>query len=264
MIRVEVRKQVWRLRTYIALGLMAGIPVLMTLAVEFGRHPRNDRDFFALASHSGLNVPLAALTAASSFLLVVVVSLFAGGSVAEESGWGSLRYLLLRPISRSHVLSSKLAVAALLALAAAVTIMVSGLIAGTIAFGWHPVDTPDGVAFSQGSALSKLALSTVYVAWCMAGVIALAFMISTMTDTSMGAVIGAVGLSIISQILDAISSLGSLRTLLITHYWHSWEGLFANPVTSSDMVKGVLLQVPYVLAFLALAWWWFHRRDIVS
>src|SRR5437870_504622 len=200
--RVDELTQDCRHRTYIALFLMVEIPVLMTLAVEFGRHPRNDRDFFALASHSGLNVPLAALTAASSFLLVVVVSLFAGGSVAEESGWGSLRYLLLRPISRSHVLSSKLAVAALLALAAAVTIMVSGLIAGTIAFGWHPVDTPDGVAFSQGSALSKLALSTVYVAWCMAGVIALAFMISTMTDTSMGAVIGAVGLSIISQILD--------------------------------------------------------------
>ena len=88
-------------------------------------------------------------------------------------------------------------------------------------------------------------------------------MISTMTDASLGAVISALGVSIVSQILDAISSLGSVRTLLITHYWHAWEGLFANPVTSSDMIKGVIVQLPYAAIFLVLAWWWFHRRDIL-
>ena len=264
MIQAELRKQTFRMRTYIALGLMAGIPILMTLAIEFGRRPRDERNFFALASHSGINVPLAALTAASTFLLVVVVALFAGGSIAEESGWGSLRYLLVRPISRSRLLASKLVVSCLLAFAATVLIALSGLIAGTIFFGWHPVLTPDGTVFSQGAALGKLAIATVYVAWCMSGVVALAFMISTMTDTSMGAVIGAVGLSVISTILDAISSLGSVRDVLITRYWHAWEGLFANPSKSSDMFNGFLLQLPYVVVFLALAWWWFHRRDVLS
>ncbi len=264
MIRVEMRKQTLRTRTYIALGLMAGIPVLMTLAIEFGNRPRNDKDFFALASHSGINMPLAALTAATSFLLVIVSAMFAGSAIAEEAGWGSLRYLLVRPVSRSRVLGSKLAIASLMAVIATVLVPLSGLIAGTIAFGWHPVVTPDGGVFSQGSAISKLALSTVYVAWSMSGIVALAFMISAVSDSSMGAVAGAVGLSIVSQILDAISSLGSLRTLFITHYWHAWEGLFANPVTSSDMLKGALAQIPYVVVFLAVAWWWFHRRDILS
>jgi ABC-2 type transport system permease protein len=118
--------------------------------------------------------------------------------------------------------------------------------------------------FSQGAAIGKLAIATVYVAWCMSGVVALSFMISTITDTSLGAVAGAVGLTIISTILDAISSLGSVRGWLITHYWHAWEGMFANPSTTSDMVNGLLLQLPYVVVFLAFAWWWFHRRDILS
>jgi ABC-2 type transport system permease protein len=264
MIRVELRKQTFRLRTYIALGLMAGLPVLLTLIIRFGHRRDHDQDFFALASHSGINMPLAALTAASSFLLVVIVSLFAGGAISEESNWGSLRYLLLRPVSRNRVLTSKLVVAAIMAVVATALISVSGLIAGTVTFGWHPVFTPSGAVFSQTSAVSKLALSTAYVAWCMAGVIALAFMISTMTNAPMGSVAGAVGLAIISQILDAISSLGSLRTLLITHYWHAWEGLFARPVTSSDMVRGLFLQVPYVVVFLAIAWFWFNRRDILT
>ncbi|TMB99389.1 MAG: ABC transporter permease [Chloroflexi bacterium] len=263
MIRVELRKQTFRVRTYILLGLVICIPVLMTVAVELGRRPRNENNFFALASHSGLNVPLAALTASTSFLLVIVVSLFAGGAVADEAGWGSLRYLLLRPVSRGRLLFDKLIVVVVMAILATLFIAVSGLIAGTIAFGWHAVATPDGIEFGQGSALGKLALSTLYVAWCMSGIAALAFMISTMTDASLGAVISALGVSIVSQILDAISSLGSVRTLLITHYWHAWEGLFANPVTSSDMIKGVIVQLPYAAIFLVLAWWWFHRRDIL-
>ena len=30
------------------------------------------------------------------------------------------------------------------------------------------------------------------------------------------------------------------------------------------IVRGVLLQLPYIAVFLILAWWWFHRKDIVS
>jgi hypothetical protein len=30
------------------------------------------------------------------------------------------------------------------------------------------------------------------------------------------------------------------------------------------MVNGLLLQLPYVVVFLAFAWWWFRRRDILS
>ena len=266
MIRVDLTKQVFRLRTYIALGLMVAVPIIMTLAVGLGGRPgrQGEANFIRLATHSGLNMPLAALSLMSSFLLVVVVALFAGGAVAEESGWGSLRYLLVRPVSRSRLLAAKLLVAAIFAFIATVLVSVSGLIAGIIAFGWHPVITPSLAVLSQGEAVSRLALATVYVAWCMSGVLALAFMLSTMTDAPLGAVAGGVGLSIVSEILNAIPSLQSVRNWLPTHYWHAWEGLFANPTTTSDMVNGVLLQVPYVVVFLILAWWWFHRRDILS
>jgi len=266
LIRVELTKQTYRLRTYIALALMIAIPILITLALEFGGRPRNrgEQNFFTLATHSGLNVPLAALSVMSNFLLVIVVALFAGGAVAEEAGWGSLRYLLMRPVARGRLLAAKLAVAALFTILATITISVAGLIAGVIAFGWHPVVTPSLALFSQQEAVAKLIASTIYVAWSMSCVLAFAFMLSTMMDAPLGAVAGGVGLAIVSDILNAIPALKSLRNFMPTHYWHAWENLFANPASHSDMIRGALLQLPYIALFLLLAWWWFHRRDIVS
>ena len=266
MIRVELVKQLFRLRTYIALGILAFIPVLITLAVEFGDRPNDpeERSFFAVATASGLNVPLAALTATSSFLLVVVVAIFAGAAVSEEANWGSLRYLLVRPVSRSRLLFTKLIITCVLALIATFVITITGIIAGVIFFGLHPILTPNFQVFPESEAIWKITLATLYVAWCMTGVIALAFMISTMTDTTLGAVGGAVGVVVVSHIINAIRTVGDLRHLLITHYWDAWEQLFGRRDATEDLIQGFLLQLPYIFVFLALSWWWFHRRDILS
>lgn len=261
---VELRKQVFRLRTYLAIGAMIVIPIVIACSVEFGRRPRHPDNFFALASHSGLTVPLAALIGVGSFLLVIVVTLFAGGALSEEANWGSLRYLLVRPVSRSRLLAAKLIVVCILSFVATIVIPISGLAAGVFFFGWHPVLSPDFTTFTQEEALSRLALATVYTAWCMTGVIALSFMISTMTDTTLGAVAGSLGLVIISGIMNTIDSLGDMRSFLITHYWDAWEQLFRYPTNTLDMQRGFLLQIPYVIVFIALAWWWFHRRDILT
>ena len=264
MIRVEMVKQFVRLRTLLTLGVMVAMPTLMTLVLELRRpeHER-DNDLFALATHSGLNMPLAALSLMTNFLLPAALALYAGSTIAEEASWGSLRYLLLRPVSRSKVLASKLAVVAILSLTAAVLISAAGLIEGVIAFGWKPVLTPSFTSIAPGTAFARLVIATLYVAWSMSGIVALGFMLSTMTDATMGAVAGAVGAAIFSEILVAISPLGSIRTILPTYHWHAWEGLFASPVHTAAMFNGVLLQVPYVLVFLCAGWWWFHRKDIL-
>jgi ABC-2 type transport system permease protein len=269
MTRVELRKQLFRMRTYVSLAVMIAIPTLMTVAFKLGGGPRDrgEQGFFALAKSSGLNMPLAALAVMSSFLLPVVVVNFAAGAVAEEANWGSLRYLLLRPVSRSRLLAAKLTITMFLTFVAVVLIVIAATTEGIIAFGWHPVITPSNghlISLTPGTALVRLAISTVYVLWSLSGVVALGFLLSTLTDAALGALMGGMGLAIVSTILDAIPPLGSLRSVLPTHYWHAWEGLFASPVNTDHMIRGVLLQVPYVAIFLALAWWWFHRKDIVS
>jgi ABC-2 type transport system permease protein len=257
---------------------MIAIPVITTVAFKLSGGPKEQNgqiDLFNLGTRSGLNMPITSLLTMSGFLLPVVVSLFAGSAIAEEASWGSLRYLLVRPVSRGRLLTSKLGVVAVLGLVATLLITITGLVGGVIAFGWHPVvipsftstsaTTPVSLAtLSQGEAFARLVASTFYVAWCMTGIIAFAFMLSTVTDAALGAVSGGVGLTVVSEILDAIPPLRTSRNFLITHYWQAWTDLFRHPTVTGGMVRGTLLQIPYVIAFLLVAWWWFHRKDIVS
>lgn len=264
---VELSKQLRRLRTKIGLGSMVALPALLAFVFWLGRGqpspPGSAEDVFALATASGLNFAVAALDAMGQFFLVVVVTLFWGEPVAGEANWGTLRYLLVRPVSRSRLLAEKLGVATLLGAVAVVLVPIAALAAGTIAFGWGRLQIPFG-SLPAGPALAKLAIGTGYEILSLAAIASLAFMLSTMTSAPAGPVAIAVGAAIVSQILDAIPSLGSVAKWLPTHYWGAWTGLLARPPVSSGMVHGVIAQVPYVLVFCVVAWLWFQRKDILS
>ncbi len=213
-------------------------------------------------------MPAAALLFMSRFLLVVVVAIFVGDAVAGEATWGSLRYTLVRPVGRARLLAVKLAMALVFVVIATLLIVVTGLIAGGIAFGWHRIDIELGDFFSlhksSAQLLTDLGLASVYVAWGMTSVVAVALMVSTMTDSSNGAIGAGIGLFMTSEILNAIPQLGAIRQGLPTHYLDDWRGLIVRDDTASGLLHGALIQLPYVAVFLAIVFWWFKRKDVLS
>lgn len=266
--RVELVRQAKRRRTLAAFLAVVLVPVVIVvaLAVNGGptRNPQEAPELIDVASSGGLNVALFTLAAMSQFLLVVVVALFGGDTISAEASWGSLRYLLTRPVTRGRLLRTKLAVAGVYALAATLLVPLVSLAAGTVAFGWKGVVTPFGAGLPAGEGVAKLAVATGYVAVSMATVAALAFMFSTMTDAPLGAVAGAVVVLVVSQILDAITALGVIRYGLPTHYWLAWLALLNPAGDTAEIGRGLLLAVPYTVGPLAIAWWWFHRKDVLS
>jgi ABC-2 type transport system permease protein len=276
LIRVELVKQLRRPRTWVVLAFVILVPIIITIALKANPPSINDGGgggegrgggvrFFYLASQSGLLVPIATLRVMSEFFLVVIFCLFAGDSIASEAGWGNLRFLLTRPIGRGKLLAAKLVVAAFYSGLATALIVVSGLIAGGIAFGYEGVSIPLlGISMSVGSILGNIALSAVLAAWGIAGIAAFAFMLSTMMDNSAGAIMGAVGLYIVTSILGAIDSIGSIRYGFPTFYNGAWADLFRGADFGGDMVRNVVAQVPYVIVFVGIGLWWFRRKDVTS
>jgi ABC-2 type transport system permease protein len=270
--RTELRRQATRRRTQLSLGFMVLLPLIILVAFEFGGNGNSrgggDRGQFAaladIATGGGLNFALFTLLVSASFLLVVVVALFCGDTVASEASWGSLRYLLAVPVPRARLLGSKLLVSLLYSLVALVLLTGVALAAGTARYGWHPLRTTVAGEIAAGPALLRLLGILGYLAVTLLVVAGLAFLLSVSTDAPLGAVGGAVLLQILSSILDQITALGSLRVLLPTHYAQAWLGLLSNPVQTDDMVKGGIAALLYATLFFALAWRHFLRKDVVS
>jgi ABC-2 type transport system permease protein len=267
----EIRRQASRRRTHLALGFMILLPFIILLAFEFGSDDSGDDNgggqfgsLVDLATSSGLNFALFTIAVSAGFLLIVVVALFFGDTVASEASWGSLRYLLAIPVPRARLLGVKLLAALLSSVAALALLAGTALLIGTLRYGWHPLGSTIAAAIPPGAGLLRLLGVLAYLAVTLMIVAGLAFLLSTLTDAALGAVGGAVLLWILSSILDQITALGAIRNVLPTHYSDAWQGLLSTPIQGGDLAKGAICAICYAVLFWALAFWRFTRKDITS
>ncbi|OZM76730.1 ABC transporter permease [Pseudonocardia sp. MH-G8] len=265
-LRVELERQLRRRRTQVVFALVALLPVLLWLAFELAPDgpATGSVSLVDLATGSGANFAVFALFASASFLLVVVVALFFGDTVAAEASWSSLRYLLAAPVPRARLLRQKAVVAALLSVAALLLLPIVALLVGTLAYGAGDLVSPTGVSIDYAPAVARVLSGAVYIAVHLSWVAALAMLLSVSTDAPLGAVGGAVMVSIVSQILDQITALEGLRDVLPTHFGDAWAGLLSATVDWGDMTRGVLSALTYALVLGAAAVWRFQRKDITS
>jgi ABC-2 type transport system permease protein len=217
-----------------------------------------------LATSGSINFAMVSLFFSASFLLIVVISLFFGDTIASEASWSSLRYLLAMPVPRIRLIRQKVLVAGLLSLFALLILPITALIIGGFAYGWNPVNTPVGEQFSFAEGVLRLGVIVSYVAVQLTWVAGLALLLSVSTDAPLGAVGGAVLLSILSQILNQIDALGEIRNWLPTHYSFAWTGALVDPIRWDDMIRGGFISMAYAVLFGTLAVLRFRRKDITS
>ncbi|MGY1591166.1 ABC transporter permease [Geodermatophilus sp. SYSU D00708] len=265
---VELSRQFKRRRTIGVFALMVALPLILIAALQLGASEEaaeNGRlNLVDVATSSGLNFTLFVLFATTSFFLVVVYALFFGDTVAAEAQWGSLRYTLATPVPRMRLLRQKWYAALVLSLGAMVVLVLTGIVAGGIAFGFEPIQTPIGVSLPQGEGLLRLAGMVAYLAVHLLVVGTLAFWFSTVTDAPLAAVGGAVFTMFVFAILDQVEQLGSIRDWFPTAEEFAWTDLLQTPIDSGDLFRGVVQSLVYAAVFTALAFRHFSRRDVTS
>ncbi|MEV4612856.1 ABC transporter permease [Kitasatospora sp. NPDC049258] len=265
-LRVEAVRQLRRRRTMVIGGVLAAMPFIVLAAFQIGGPPgRADRtSFIELATASGPNFAATLLFMGTGFLLVIPMALFCGDTVASEASWSSLRYLLAAPVPRARLLARKFTVGLAFSAAAVVLLPLVGLGVGTAAYGWGDLRLPTGASLPASVALPRLALAVAFVVLAELVVGALAFWLSTATDAPLGAVGGAVFISIVTGVLDAITALGGLREWLPAHWQYAWADALQPQLEWGGMVQGVSLSLSYSVVLLALAFRGFARKDVVS
>ncbi|MFJ2433966.1 ABC transporter permease [Streptomyces anulatus] len=273
-LRVEAMRQLRRRRTLLMGGILAALPFILIIAFAIGGTPDGEDggggrgggriNLMDVATESAANFAATSLFVSAGFLLVVPVALFCGDTVASEASWSSLRYLLAAPVPRVRLLWSKLVVALGFSLAAMVLLPLVALVAGTAAYGWGPLKLPTGGALSAGDTVPRLAIVVAFIFVSQLVTAGLAFWLSTKTDAPLGAVGGAVGLTIVGNVLDAVTALGSWRDFLPAHWQFAWADALQPQLEWGGMIKGTAVSVTYALILFALAFRGFSRKDIVS
>ena len=262
----EIGRQVRRRRTIGIFIVLAVLPLVLLLAFWLGNDSSEtgERGFVDLAQDSGANLVIFTLFASTSFLLIVIVALFAGDTVPSEASWASLRYLLAAPVRRERLLRQKLIVAALSSLVALVFLPAWTLVVGGIAYGWGPYVGPTGSQIGWPEFAGRLLIIVGYLLVELSVVGAFAFVLGVLTDAPLAAVGGAVLLMILCAILDSITALGSIRDGLPGHYAYAWRDALAPTVNYSDMITGALWSIGYAIIAVWFAFWYFLRKDITS
>ena len=265
-LRAEIGRQLRRRRTIGIFVVLTVLPLVLLLAFWLGDdgNDSGQRGFVDLAQESGANLVIFTLFASTSFLLIVIVALFAGDTVPSEASWASLRYLLAAPVRRERLLRQKLVVAALSSVVAFGFLPAWTLLVGGIAYGWGPYVGPTGSQIGWPQFAGRLLIIVCYLLLAMSVVGAFAFMLGVLTDAPLAAVGGAVLLMILCAILDSITALGNIRDGLPGHYAYAWRDALAPTIDYSDMITGALWSIGYAIIAVWLAFWYFLRKDITS
>jgi ABC-2 type transport system permease protein len=281
VIGVELAKLARRPRSWVAIALLCGLPILVAIFVAVTKvapPPGQGPALLSAVLSNGSLFPAAALAIVLPIFLPISVAVIAGDAIAGEASAGMLRYLLARPVGRTRLLVAKLTALIAYVLFAVVAVAVTSYIVGIILFGDKPIALSSGSITSQGVIANSLSgtpltpadiiLRTVgavaFIAVSMLGVGAIALFLSTLTDSSLAAALGAMAALIASGVLVALNAAASISPYLPTEYWLAWLDFFRQPILWRDIDRGFAIQAVYVVVFLGAAWANFASKDVTS
>lgn len=274
MILVELRKMFRRPRTWATIAALTTLPVAVAvlLAVtDLAPRPGQGPAFLSAVLANGNLFPLAALGIVLPLFLPIAVAVVAGDSVAGEAQAGTLRYLLARPAGRTRLLVAKLVAVIAFVLVTVVVVAAVGYVLGQTLFATPPpgVAVPvsvsvSGTPLTTGAIAGRSLLAIGYVAVSMLGVAAFGLFFSTLTDSPLGATLGALAVLVASTLLLTLDAASPIAPYLPTRYWLAFVDLFRDPILWRDIVRGLALQGVYVGVLLAASWANFMTKDVTS
>ncbi len=267
MIRVELLKLLRRPRTWVTIAALNALPTIVAILLavtDLGPRPGSGPPFLSAVLTDGTLFPLAALGIVLPLFLPVAVAVVGGDAIAGEVQSDTLRYLLVRPVARGRLLVAKLVSIVAFVVLATLAVAAVAYVEGKLFLG----DAPGGVVSVSGSTLTqtqmaeRTAMAFVYVVLAMLGVAAIALLMSTLTDSAVGAALGTIGILVASTVLLGLDAADSIKPYLVTRYWLAFVDLFREPIRWRDVSNGVLAQLAYLVVFAGAAWANFATKDI--
>jgi len=241
------------MRSLMLFGALAGIVVLagMTEASKAGGRG-------GPATFSALNFTESGLNFMDPVLFGLVIATLGSIIGGSDRDWGTLRYLYVRPVSRTRLVVGKWgAMVVCCALTVAIFIGVA-LLTGFVVFGWHPFHRTGG-DLSAAAAVGGVLEAGGYVIACLLSIGSLALALGLLLPRSAEALGISLAFLVGSAILDNVRSVHAIVAVLPVHYWLRWTSLFDGG--GGGIALGLAVQSATVVVVMAAAYAILARRD---
>lgn len=258
----ETRWVLRRPRTLVVLAVFALMPVLIALGVVLSTRGRGGGLVSDVAGN-GLVLPVVTMILALALLLPLAVAMAAADAIAGESASGTLRSLLLAPVSRLRLIVMKAYGVMVVATLATVLIAVVGVLAGLVVVGVPDggLVTLSGTTIGLGDALGRVALVAVFTIGQLAAVGAIALAVSAYSDHPLVVLATVLGTLIVFGVLAVIPALSWLQPYLLTSGWAASADALRDPLPLGSLLAGSGRALCYVALGGGLAVYRMLRRD---
>ncbi len=248
----------------VKLGLLVAfiLPAILTLAPDEGIAEVIGADVLLV---SGWQVPGMALYIMMPFMLPLLTAVTCAELVGGEMDWGTLRPLLLRPVSRTRVILSKLFIAILYPFLLLMSTLIGGLVIGGIRYGIGTFNGGTGLAeggfvgagdLSPFGALAELAQGYLVAGVILAPIAVLAIVFGVLYLNTAAAALAGVGVILLMGMLKVFTW---LRPLLLTEHLDAYSPLRASTYTTQ---QSLVLLLIYTAIGIVASMLIFERKDL--
>jgi ABC-2 type transport system permease protein len=263
--RWELLKLIVQKRTYIGIGAALLVPLIFIVALAADSSGGPDEiPFGRYVRETGLAIPLVSMSFGAIWLLPLITALVAGDIVSNEDHNGTLKTILTRSVERWHVFTGKLLASLTYTLVILVIYVGIGLVVGGLVWGFDPLTTLSGTRIGVGHALALTGAGVLAYFIPMIAMASIAVLLSTTTHNSAAAVVGTLMISILLQVLGAISALDWLHPYLLSEQFNAWQGLLREPADWDPVIRSVWVCALYGAPAAAAAFVTFVRRDVTG
>jgi ABC-2 type transport system permease protein len=275
LVQTELYKIFRKGRSYIGFGAIAFIVIVIQIALfvdgesylELGTQSLKDSFTFQgnlLNGYLSVFIILSSLWVHIPFLIALV----AGDLIAGEAATGTLRILLIRPVSRTQIVYAKFTAVLIYVLAIVVFMAVLSIGTGLLIFGEGDLFVMKDMLyiFDSSDALWRILASFAFSFLSMSMVASLAFMLSALVDSSLGPIIMTMSIIIVLMIVSSIdlSIFRAVKPFMFTTYMGAWREFFSDPVDWEKVNKATLALVSHIIIFIGFTSWYFKRKDILT
>lgn len=259
----ETRWVLRRPRTLVVLAVFAFMPVLIALGVVFASRGRGG-GLIANIAGNGLVLPVVTMILALALLLPLAVAMAAADAIAGESASGTLRGLLLAPVSRLRLIAMKAYGVMVVATLATVLIAAVGVLAGLVVVGAPDggLVTLSGTTIGLGEGIGRVALVAVFTIGQLAAIGAVSLAISAFTEHPLVVLATVLGTLIVFGVLAAIPALSWLQPYLLTTGWAAGADALRDPLPLAGLWTASGRALCYVALGGGLTAYRMLRRDI--